>query len=68
MTTSSCERMHISQPLIALTANAAEEDRRAAEAAGFSAFFVKPFEADSLVRAVARLARAASGREEALEA
>ena len=55
-------------PLIALTANAAEEDRRAAEAAGFAAFFVKPFEADALVRAVASLARAASAKEEAIGA
>lgn len=44
-------------PLIALTANAAEEDRQAAQAAGFADFFVKPFEAEALVRAVARLAR-----------
>ncbi|MEI2737057.1 MAG: ATP-binding protein [Rhodoblastus sp.] len=57
-----------STPLIALTANAAEEDRRAAEAAGFAAFFVKPFEADALVRAVARLGRAASAQDEALGA
>jgi len=57
-----------STPLIALTANAAEEDRRAAEAAGFAAFFVKPFEADALVRAVARLGRAVSAQDEALGA
>jgi CheY-like chemotaxis protein len=43
-------------PLIALTANAAEEDRRAAEAAGFADFFVKPFDARALVESVARLA------------
>ena len=52
-------------PLIALTANAAEEDRQAAEAAGFAAFFVKPFDADALTRAVADLARAAPEREDA---
>ena len=55
-------------PLIALTANAAEEDRQAAEAAGFAAFFVKPFDADALTRAVADLARAAPEREDAREA
>ncbi|MCB1536647.1 MAG: response regulator [Rhodoblastus sp.] len=55
-------------PLIALTANAAEEDRQAAEAAGFAAFFVKPFDADALTRAVADLARAAPVREDAREA
>jgi len=55
-------------PLIALTANAAEEDRHAAEAAGFAAFFVKPFDADALTRAVARLARAAPAQGEALGA
>ena len=55
-------------PLVALTANAAEEDRRAAEAAGFAAFFVKPFEADELTQAVARLARAATAQGAALGA
>lgn len=55
-------------PLIALTANAAEEDRQAAEAAGFAAFFVKPFESGALTRAVADLARAAPVREDAREA
>ena len=55
-------------PLIALTANVAEEDRQAAEAAGFAAFFVKPFDADALTRAVADLARAAPEREDAREA
>lgn len=46
-------------PLIALTANAAQEDRAAAETAGFDGFFVKPFEATVLVDAVGRLARGA---------
>jgi len=55
-------------PLIALTANAAEEDRQAAEAAGFAAFFVKPFDADALTRAVADLARATPAQEDAREA
>ncbi|MCC0004219.1 MAG: response regulator [Methylobacteriaceae bacterium] len=55
-------------PLIALTANAAQEDRHAAEAAGFAAFFVKPFDADALTRAVATLARAAPAQGEALGA
>ena len=55
-------------PLIALTANAAQEDRHAAEAAGFAAFFVKPFDADALTRAVATLARAAPVQGEALGA
>ena len=55
-------------PLIALTANAAEEDRHAAEAAGFAAFFVKPFDAAALTRAVAGLVRAAPAREGAREA
>lgn len=55
-------------PLIALTANAAEEDRLAAEAAGFAAFFVKPFDADALARTVARLVRAAPVQDEALGA
>ena len=55
-------------PLIALTANAAEEDRLAAEAAGFAAFFVKPFDAQALTREVARLAHAQPAREEALGA
>ncbi|MFO1134229.1 MAG: ATP-binding protein [Rhodoblastus sp.] len=55
-------------PLIALTANAAEEDRRAAEAAGFAAFFVKPFDAAALTREVALLARAASARGQAVGA
>ena len=55
-------------PLIALTANAAQEDRHAAEAAGFAAFFVKPFDADALTRAVAALARPAPAQDEALGA
>ncbi len=55
-------------PLIALTANAAGEDRQAAEAAGFAAFFVKPFDAAALTQDVARLAREASARREALGA
>ncbi|MCB1542541.1 MAG: response regulator [Rhodoblastus sp.] len=55
-------------PLIALTANAAQEDRHAAEAAGFAAFFVKPFDADALTRAVAALTRPASRQDEALGA
>ncbi|MDE2577626.1 MAG: response regulator [Hyphomicrobiales bacterium] len=42
-------------PLVALTANAAAEDRAAAQAAGFSAFFVKPFEAHALVEALHKL-------------
>ena len=55
-------------PLIALTANAAEEDRLAAESAGFAAFFVKPFDAQALTREVARLARLQNARDEALGA
>ncbi|MFT4096125.1 MAG: ATP-binding protein [Rhodoblastus sp.] len=55
-------------PLIALTANAAGEDRLAAEAAGFAAFFVKPFDAAALTQDVARLAREASARRKALGA
>jgi CheY-like chemotaxis protein/anti-sigma regulatory factor (Ser/Thr protein kinase) len=42
-------------PLVALTANAAHEDRKAALDAGFTDFFVKPFEAQALVDSVARL-------------
>jgi CheY-like chemotaxis protein len=43
-------------PLVALTANAAREDRAAALAAGFAEFIVKPFEAEALIATVARLA------------
>ncbi len=42
-------------PLVALTANAASEDRKAALDAGFADFFVKPFEAQALVDCIARL-------------
>ncbi|MDE2363933.1 MAG: response regulator [Hyphomicrobiales bacterium] len=54
-------------PLIALTANAAKEDRQAALDAGFSDFVVKPFDADALVGSVRRLATgtAAQARSEA---
>ncbi len=55
-------------PLIALTANAAEEDRHAAEAAGFAAFFVKPFDAGELSRTLASLARARPAQSEAVGA
>ncbi|MFO1169285.1 MAG: ATP-binding protein [Rhodoblastus sp.] len=40
-------------PLVALTANAAGEDRKAAMEAGFVDFIVKPFEADALIEAIA---------------
>ena len=44
-------------PLIALTANAAGEDRQAAAAAGFADFVVKPFDARGACRLVARALR-----------
>ncbi len=55
-------------PLVALTANAAGEDRQAAVAAGFAEFFVKPFDQDALVAAVARLATRAGPAHEATRA
>ncbi len=55
-------------PLVALTANAAGEDRQAAVAAGFAEFFVKPFDQDVLVAAVARLAARAGHAHEATRA
>jgi two-component system sensor histidine kinase/response regulator len=41
-------------PIIAMTANAFEEDRRACEAAGMSAFLSKPVEARHLTAVVLR--------------
>lgn len=50
-------------PLVALSANAGEEDRRAAAAAGFDLFFTKPADFDRLVadlaEAIARASRKA---------
>ncbi|MFV0281993.1 MAG: ATP-binding protein [Rhodoblastus sp.] len=51
-------------PMIALTANAAVEDRAAAEAAGFTSFLVKPFDTAELVSSVNALTRATPAREE----
>ena len=42
-------------PLIALTANASQDDRRAAEEAGFDRFLVKPFAPDALIAAIGAL-------------
>jgi signal transduction histidine kinase/CheY-like chemotaxis protein len=42
-------------PLLALTANAAQEDRAAARAAGFDRFLVKPCPPEDLVNAVASI-------------
>ncbi len=42
-------------PVIALTANALEDERRACKAAGFDAFLVKPFEISDLAGEIERL-------------
>ncbi len=42
-------------PVIALTANALEDERRACKAAGFDAFLVKPFDFDDLALEIDRL-------------
>lgn len=42
-------------PVIALTANALEDERRACKAAGFDAFLVKPFDFDDLALEINRL-------------
>lgn len=42
-------------PVIAITAAASEEDRRACYAAGFNDFLPKPVKADLLARAISRL-------------
>lgn len=42
-------------PIIALTANALEDERRACKAAGFDAFLVKPFDFGDLALEIERL-------------
>ena len=44
-------------PIVALTADGLDEERRACEAAGFDAFLVKPFEFDDLAAAIDRVCR-----------
>ena len=52
-------------PVIALTANALEDERRACKAAGFDAFVVKPFDFGDLAGEIERLC---GGGESALGA
>jgi two-component system, sensor histidine kinase len=52
-------------PVIALTANALEDERRACKQAGFDAFLVKPFDLGDLAGEIERLC---GGGEEALDA
>jgi len=48
-------------PILALTANGLESDRRAAIAAGMNDFISKPFEMDALLAAVLKWLRYRSG-------
>jgi CheY-like chemotaxis protein len=45
-------------PIVALTANALDDERRSCLAAGFDAFLVKPFDFDDLAREIERLSGA----------
>lgn len=49
-------RIRAGVPIIAMTANAQEEDRRKAMEAGMDAYITKPVEAEKLLAAIARLA------------
>ena len=49
------ERGSAPTPIIALTANALEDERRACQAAGFDAFLVKPFDFGDLAGEIERL-------------
>jgi CheY-like chemotaxis protein len=53
----------VSIPAIALTASAAESDRKQAFACGFQSYMTKPFEPADLVTKVARLTRSLKDRE-----
>jgi signal transduction histidine kinase/CheY-like chemotaxis protein len=55
-------------PIVALTANALEDDRQACLAAGFDAFLAKPFEFGDLAETAARLQRATPAEKGLLQA
>jgi CheY-like chemotaxis protein len=54
-------------PVIALTANAIEDERRACMAAGFDAFMVKPFDFGDLAVEIERLCGRGEARLGALD-